>query len=607
MQVTYIKIFKDIFIGQKERTEHATSPKTWFFYASFFCPRLCHALLDAFQDLYFYDIDKNLAPSEAELIRLAEQGVTHLIWPAFFGYRIRNPKCIALAYSLGMTLIYDDAQACSPELGEQIRTEGRQGVTLLSFGPNKKIMSESGGALLLHGEETGVSPARKRYGNLKEHVDAILQGKDLSLQFPAAHQEVICERMDAFIHQQEEALARFSKLYETAREAFGESALSPLRSVQGVPSIFALRLPAHQRYSLFSCLAECGIQSTWYYYPLHLLLESGLSLPETEALSGEITILPFQWIHSKSQVEKLGKALEDLRQPRSASSSVRELSAEEWDEQVQEAISDFPFYQSTFLRSVQQAVGGQLSLFEVTDGQRWLLPCWRGKPWTKEGFKLSSIGYGGPIPLSGEGGTETAIRTLEIHLGVPFCGAKLAPGRVLPRSEFFTYSHVLFVDREPQQLFEEVLSGNCRTAIRKSRKEGIRVCLLDQVYWHEAHELLVATQRIVGADYCTQRELFFSWSAMKEARLLGAFFGEQLVAMSLLLLSPSIGFHLLHGWDLDHRKTCANQALIWHMILLTSAEGCREFHFGESHMESLRKAKTRWGAQEKPVHYLASL
>ncbi len=273
------------------------------------------------------------------------------------------------------------------------------------------------------------------------------------------------------------------------------------------------------------------------------------------------------------------------------------------------------FHVSSWKRAVTEHVGGKALFFFCKEGDfSWLIPVYQKLPWSTQ-FRIGGIGYGGPIPLykttsplEEKANIDRLIRILEQHLDQKCTSYATFPWEKwaelpIAKPDFLTFTQIIHLDPNPSYLFEKVLTGNVRTAIRQAERQGVKTRKLDQGELQMAHHLLSLTQTQVKASYITPFSFFQHLALSGEgAECWGAFLEDgRMAAMSVLLYAHESAFHFLHGWDRAFAPPGTNQILIWAMIQRSLQCNLRTFNLGESHSDSLRETKKRWGAKMYPI------
>lgn len=292
------------------------------------------------------------------------------------------------------------------------------------------------------------------------------------------------------------------------------------------------------------------------------------------------------------------------------------LTDEEWDFCLTAAHYKCFFYTSFWKNQIIKNFGGQALLIKCeVASKNWLVPLYFGKPWS-QGFRTSSIGYGGPIPLFHIHDPDLELKNirnvlteLESKYKISCKGFTTYPSHdwasvTLKNKEFLSFTQILSLEKDPTYLFEKVFSGNVRTSIRRAQKEGVCVRLIYPNEVKVAYKLLVETQQTVKSTYVTPFSFFSSLfeSASNGVKVWGAFSQlNEMVAMSMSLFTELDGFHLFSGWDRRLGKGGANQAILWTMIQEALKLNLVSFNLGESPSELLNKAKSRWGGNMVPI------
>lgn len=292
------------------------------------------------------------------------------------------------------------------------------------------------------------------------------------------------------------------------------------------------------------------------------------------------------------------------------------LTDTQWDLLLSESPHATFFHTSFWKNAVIRAFGGEATLFRCeTEGKHWLIPVYKGTG-LSSGFQTSSIGYGGPIPLFSISDPMAAIQEirgivnrLEAECGTRCTGYVTFPllnweKVALEPGEFFSYTQILPLHFDIEYVFEKVIGGKVRTAIRRAVKGGLSVRKIENQEINEGHALLVATQKNVGASYTTPYP-FFKYLVEQSRKGIETWGGfdqnGKMVVMSMMLHTKASSFHLFNGWDRQSAPIGANQAVLWEMILYSMRLGLKELNLGESHQESLKRAKEEWGSIFYPI------
>ena len=295
---------------------------------------------------------------------------------------------------------------------------------------------------------------------------------------------------------------------------------------------------------------------------------------------------------------------------------IEPISEGNWNDLLKMSHYASPFHDFKWGQLVTSILGGTYRpLVAMQEDCQWLIPGYTSTPWgsSKGSFRIGSIGYGGPLPIHTIKNALDEIQhvhelfhDLHLHFDASQIRATLYPDPIwnglshvgLQMSN--TYKIALTSNRD--MLFHETLSGNVRTAIRKSEKEGVTVHMIDtsnQREMQQAYHLLCQTQKSVGSNYTTPYELFTALATNQltstRTQTFVAFYKDSIVGTTTLVYGGSEAFHLFHGWDRTATASCSNQALIWSMICFALENSLSVFNMGASHSDALLKAKMQWG------------
>lgn len=278
-----------------------------------------------------------------------------------------------------------------------------------------------------------------------------------------------------------------------------------------------------------------------------------------------------------------------------------------------------PFQDYEWGSLTTKILGGNFyAVMARSNGLKWIIPLYEGKPWVrKKGcYRIGGVGYGGPLPTHVVTDVNQELEYLYkiIDQLRVFVNADGIEWTLYP-SKFWDDTNIsktktcrIQLGRGKDYIFNKVLSGNVRTAIRKSDKSGIiirEINVLNHDELKAAHYLLTKTQERVGSEYLTDYDLFLALSSLRsdllQAKTFVAVFDKQIIGVATLIFDNNEAFHLFHGWDYNFKKVCSNQALIWGLICYSVDLNIQIFNMGESHTESLLKAKLRWGAKIESV------
>jgi dTDP-4-amino-4,6-dideoxygalactose transaminase len=310
---------------------------------SFFCAETAVAIRDNGIRIVLLEISEALQFSHASVDFAIQQGCKVLIWPNYFGYRLRDQNVLKRARENAVLVVFDEAHTfppaapCSYELPKEI--------TLFSFGPNKPLAGSGGGGMYFPDPmmassvnrfiERKKSSRRPIWAAVLDDAKSVVQTRTIRWM---SHKHAIRFGFDGArpINQPSGPVSRLSDAPVPALNPY-QSEIAALRWRQrcevmpahsecvtnlqaeilklwspvhvrmlpptcDVLAMFAVRIPSQLRYKLSVALAAQGIQTTWYYYPLHRLAPFQdcpcEAMPVCDQLASELLVLPCQWIHT---------------------------------------------------------------------------------------------------------------------------------------------------------------------------------------------------------------------------------------------------------------------------------------------------------------------
>lgn len=291
---------------------------------------------------------------------------------------------------------------------------------------------------------------------------------------------------------------------------------------------------------------------------------------------------------------------------------IQELTSSEWQSYIENSDYSSVFFQHWWGKATEKYFGVKFMplLLSIDADLKVLVPCYIAD----SNFRIGFIGYGGPLPLS-----EMSV-SCEVSLSYRIMDY-LSKYFNLPCVGFTSYVHnkwqLVATDMQPfvsnttivslegteDVIFNQVISGNVRTAIRKAQKSNVVIRHITPDLEAQAYKLIADTQHNNGAGYVTDYN-FFTFLSSPDAKYsmgFAAYIGCEMHAAAVCLFSPKEAFHYLHGWNRVNMGSCFNQLLIWSMMQEAIKRKCMFFNMGESHYQSLLEAKMRWGGVEVPL------
>ncbi|MBB6022354.1 dTDP-4-amino-4,6-dideoxygalactose transaminase [Paenibacillus sp. JGP012] len=271
---------------------------------SYSCTELADSVISAGLTLNVYDITDDFRP-ELEFVRslIGVQQAAFLI-PALFGSRSIPSELMDVLHQLKMPVIFDEAQ--SFPMAPQFRgTTPGAFFSVISFGKSKPLSSIGGGALIVHQPEMNtmfttysedalqhqepwfpylravtrrqlskyswwrkVNGLQYRYADLAalHRAQQIRQRKPRGITLLQA--QMALRRLQFFLKQMERQKVHVPGLLDALESTFGKQTLRFVLA-RDQQCLLPIRIPNHKRKKIGAYLAQKGVQTTFYYYPLH--------------------------------------------------------------------------------------------------------------------------------------------------------------------------------------------------------------------------------------------------------------------------------------------------------------------------------------------------
>jgi dTDP-4-amino-4,6-dideoxygalactose transaminase len=311
---------------------------------SFFCSETAVAIRDNGIRIVLLELSETLQLSQQSVDFAVQQGCKVLIWPNYFGYRLRDKNVLKRAKENGLLVMFDEAHTFPP--AEPCSYELPQEITLFSFGPNKPLAGNGGGGMYFPDSmmassvnrfiERKKSWRRPTWAAVLDDAKSVIQTRTIRWM---SHKNAVRFGLDgvktidppcgpascladapfpALNHYQSEIAALrwrqrcevmpahsecVTNLQAEILELWSPVHVRMLPRTCDVPAMFAVCIPSQQRHKLSVALAAQGIQTTWYYYPLHRLTAfqefSSEPMPVSDQLASELLMLPCHWVHTK--------------------------------------------------------------------------------------------------------------------------------------------------------------------------------------------------------------------------------------------------------------------------------------------------------------------
>jgi Acetyltransferase (GNAT) domain len=228
---------------------------------------------------------------------------------------------------------------------------------------------------------------------------------------------------------------------------------------------------------------------------------------------------------------------------------------------------------------------------------------------TNRGLEAGPVGYGGFLPLGATDASASisgAMRAVEAACGgTPFIRIVGSPlGRRLespldlgmrPRS-----TSVVHMPTTWQEMWDDVVVGSARTAVRRSTDQGVETYFVDCAADIDAlYPLYDESMSRVGATYRTPPFLLQELVSLGQDRvwMIAARKDGVTLAWSMFLRFEATLFHWISVYCDGARPLMANHRILYEMFKLACVKRIGVVDMGASHTDGQRFAKSRWGAE----------
>lgn len=322
---------------------------------AFNCTSLVDSIISSGCVPIFLDMDENLNLTKDAVEFVVQHKCDFIIWPNYFGTRVRDVKLLNILKQHKIKIIFDEAQSFPlmySDIEEQVNDYAH--ALIVSFGYNKAVAGTGGGAIYLPNKQDLLVKNDNQenfigLNNLIKYQSKIVEQKirwslpriALILTPTKVRQytdlKILLESQPSTTFKRHEpitqinthnALMNFRKLSKNSRHiedykilkntlmSQSSYTLSYLEGIRGFPSIVALKLNVGDRHKIMELFSKKGIQVTWYYYPLSMInrYKSYVSQDDTNSyqIASTIMILPFNWHHTQKQKTAVISAIQIL-------------------------------------------------------------------------------------------------------------------------------------------------------------------------------------------------------------------------------------------------------------------------------------------------------
>lgn len=289
---------------------------------SYICLELIDAIISSNCRIVLYDIGYTFLPDETFLQKIISEKKTLLILPMFFGKQNIPYPIFSLLSNSDFPIIFDEAQSfpMTPSLTGMIN---KYWFSSLSFGRSKPCNSIGGGALVCHFAEDDILQYFS-YTVEKEHTikKALVRRKSLC---ELVEERKIENHTITSINNSQTKKALHNCLaflqYNNSLKLLDHWFINKIKSF---PYIFdknkklseynflPIFVDNNKRCSTMKLLGQKGIQTTFYYYPVHKIPKyqkyienNNESFPDSYNVSSKILILPLNQTYNLNEIYQL--------------------------------------------------------------------------------------------------------------------------------------------------------------------------------------------------------------------------------------------------------------------------------------------------------------
>ncbi len=171
-------------------------------------------------------------------------------------------------------------------------------------------------------------------------------------------------------------------------------------------------------------------------------------------------------------------------------------------------------------------------------------------------------------------------------------------------------THLLDLDRGPEELFRSFHKSCIQRAITKAKRQDLEVVTgTTEEDLKAFYRLHLMTRKRHGAPIQPYRFFRNLWNALSSKNMLTlllAHCSDKVVAGIIILWFKNTAYYKFGASDERFLRLRVNQLLMWKAIQMAQERGCQTFDFGRSRSTNngLAQYKSRWGTQKIALHYL---
>ena len=303
------------------------------------CMELADTICRCNFEIKVYDIEGDLKPSIETISHIGLDKNAVLILPSLFGKNKYSEEFLEILSNLNIPIILDEAQAF-PNISANLYKKLKRYVVIISFGKSKPISAIGGGAFINNNLIPG-NMIKELEKNIQEdnYVKEILQETKKRILNLLKKYHMMKNKNENIYYSLEDLimdknkyedkienitklqlimayckLNKYKKVYQKRKivykinfDLFGEKELKDY-------NYLPIKIENEKRYNIMKLLGNNQIQTTIYYYPLHLIpfYNHKFILKEcknSKYIFESILIVPFGVDYTNHQINKIIKIL----------------------------------------------------------------------------------------------------------------------------------------------------------------------------------------------------------------------------------------------------------------------------------------------------------
>lgn len=305
---------------------------------SFACREIVDVVKQAKFKIRFYEIDQYYNPVREFLNEIEGKENIILLLTSLFGRTPISNDRMKYFQNQNYIIVYDEAQLYPMRPRMTGKTE-KLWFSIISFGKSKPVSSIGGGGLIIHNPsltdkfednvlsfhweeflkyiievlKNNMHTVKKGYNSLEELHDHYKRKIIHNTSITEFQCDFASMRIGEYKRKDFKNFLLKQELVKTLIEIYGKDISEFMREDLRNQGVITLAVDNNERAQIARELSSYGIQTTFYYYPLHLLEEQDMGIEEkfdyTFRISGEILIFPFNTDYQRNDVKKMCKLL----------------------------------------------------------------------------------------------------------------------------------------------------------------------------------------------------------------------------------------------------------------------------------------------------------